>query len=130
MTELIGQATRFGLIGIAATIVHVVVALLMHDGFGLSPLWANAVAFLTAWTVSYAGNWIWTFGARTTHDYSVPRYFIVALCGFCLNQLIVFVTTGLWGWPFWAALIPVVVIVPLVGFIASRYWAYRQTEVA
>ena len=52
----------------------------------------------------------------------------VALGGFCLNQLIVWITTALWAWPFWMALIPVVIIVPLIGFIASRYWAYRQIE--
>ncbi len=104
--------------------------LALHYGLGLSNLWSSALAFATAWTVSYLGNWVWTFQGRTTHTYSAPRFLAVALGGFCLNQLIVYITTGLWAWPFWMALIPVVIIVPLIGFIASRYWAYRQTEAA
>ncbi len=130
MSGLAGQFARFGIIGIAATIIHVVTALVLHHGLDLSPLWSNAIAFLTAWAVSYGGNWAWTFQGRTAHNYSAPRYLAVAIGGFCLNQLIVLVATGLWDWPFWLALIPVVIIVPLVGFLASRYWAYRATEPA
>lgn len=127
---MIRQFVRFGLIGVVSTLVHVAVALLLHHLFGFSPLWSNAMAFMTAWMVSYVGNWVWTFEAATTHSHSAPRFFIVALGGFALNQLIVLITSEWWGWPFWLALIPVVMIVPLVGFIASRYWAYRQSEVS
>lgn len=123
---MIRQFFRFGMIGVIATLVHVVVALLLHHLLEVSPLWSNAIAFITAWLVSYAGNWVWTFEAATTHRHSAPRFLIVALAGFALNQLIVLITSNWWGWPFWLALVPVVMIVPLVGFLASRYWAYRQ----
>ncbi len=125
---MIRQFFRFGMIGIVSTVVHVAVALLLHHLFGFSPLWSNALAFATAWTVSYVGNWVWTFEAATTHTHSAPRFFIVAVSGFALNQLIVFITSEWWGWPLWLSLVPVVMIVPLVGFLASRYWAYRQSE--
>jgi len=124
---MIRQFVRFGLIGVVSTLVHVAVALILHHFFGFSPLWSNAMAFMTAWMVSYVGNWVWTFEAATTHSHSAPRFFIVAAGGFALNQLIVLITSEWWGWPFWLALVPVVMIVPLVGFIASRYWAYRQS---
>jgi putative flippase GtrA len=125
---MIRQVVRFGLIGVVSTLVHLTAALFLHHLFGFSPLWSNAMAFMTAWLVSYVGNWVWTFEAATTHRHSAPRFLIVALGGFALNQLIVLITNELWGWPFWLALVPVVMIVPLVGFIASRYWAYRQSE--
>lgn len=127
---MIRQLFRFGLIGVVSTLVHVAVALIVHYLFGVSQLWSNAIAFATAWSVSYAGNWLWTFEATTTHAHSAPRYMVVAGCGFALNQLIVLITSEWWGWPMWLALVPVVMIVPLVGFFASRYWAYKQSEVA
>ena len=125
---MIKQLLRFGAIGVVSTVVHVIVALILHHLFGVSPLWSNAGAFFTAWMISYAGNWVWTFEANTTHAHSAPRYLVVALGGFALNQLIVFVATTWLNWPFWLALIPVVMIVPSIGFVASRYWAYRQSE--
>jgi putative flippase GtrA len=120
------QLIRFGLIGIVATIVHVLVALSFHHGYGLSPLWSNALAFITAWAFSYVGHWRWTFGANTEHAYSIPRFLVVAIGGFGLNQLIVFVATAILGWPLWLALIPAMIIVPLASFVASRVWAYHQ----
>ncbi len=122
---MIFQFMRFGLVGAVATGVHLVSALVYHHIFGLTPLVANACAFMTAWAVSYFGNWVWTFGAVTAHNQSAPRYLAVALAGFVLNQTIVYITANLWSWPLWAALIPVVMIVPLVNFLASRFWAYR-----
>ncbi len=123
---LLRQLKRFAITGGAATIAHVVAGLALHHFAGLSPLWANFFAFLTAWIVSYLGNWFWTFEARTTHRYSAPRFLIVALGSFALNQAIVWFTTGILDWPFWLALVPVVIIVPLAGFLASRYWAYND----
>ena len=124
---MIKQALRFGLVGIVATLVHVVTVLVMHYLAGFSTLWANAIAFLTAWTVSYIGNWLWTFEAPTAHSHSAPRYFFVGIAGFALNQVIVEITTNWWAWPMWLALVPVVMVVPLVSFLASRYWAYRKS---
>lgn len=122
------QLFRFGMIGGLSTVAHLAVGLALHHFAGFSPLWANLFAFLSAWSVSYAGNWLWTFEARTAHAYSVPRYVAVALSCFALNQSIVFMATEFLGWPFWLALIPVVLIVPAVGFVASRYWAYRASH--
>ena len=122
------QFYRFVVIGILATVVHVVVALALHHIAGMPPLWANPVAFLTAWILSYSGNWLWTFEGRTAHKYSVPRYLTVSLASFGLNQFIVFIATKYFLWPFWLALLPAVIIVPVFGFAASRYWAYRDTS--
>ena len=125
---MIFQFMRFGFVGLVATAVHLVSALAYHHLLGLTPLMANACAFMTAWAVSYLGNWRWTFEAVTRHNQSAPRYLAVALAGFGLNQTIIFITTGLWSWPLWLGLIPVVLIVPMANFLASRYWAYRQPK--
>ena len=127
---MMGQLMRFGVIGVIATVIHVAIALLLHHLIGVSPLWSNAIAFITAWMFSYVGNRVWTFESETRHTRAIPRYFLVSCCGFALNQLIVFVTVSWWGWPFWLALACAVTIVPLISFTASRYWAYGQSEAA
>ena len=54
-------ASRFGIVGLAATGVHAGVALALAIPDILPPLLANTVAFLTAFIVSFAGHH--TFGA-------------------------------------------------------------------
>lgn len=122
-----GQLVRFGCVGLAATAVHSSTALSLHHLADWSPLWSNAVAFTIAWFVSYLGNWAWTFSGTATHSQSAPRFLAVALSGFCLNQVLIYLTTSVLGWPFWAGLCLVLSIVPILTFTASRLWAYRTS---
>lgn len=118
------QAAAYLLVGGLATAIHLIVALALNSLAGVRPLWANFFAFLCAWAFSYAANWKWTFSAASPHRAAMPRFFIVSGAGFLLNQAIVYLTAIHWGWPFWAALIPVVMIVPIMGFLASKFWAF------
>ena len=43
-----------------------------------------------------------------------------------LNQAMVFLLVEGALWPFWAALIPVVTVVPVVSFILSKLWTFRK----
>lgn len=129
MTRLALQFTRFAIVGGGATLVHLGVALTLNGALGLSPLRANFGAFLAAVAFSYGGNFVWTFGATSAHGTALPKFLGLSVGLFALNQAIVYVATDLWGWPFWAALVPVVAIVPLGGFLASRFWAFLPRQI-
>jgi putative flippase GtrA len=89
---------------------------------------ANAAAFALAWSVSYAGNYLLTFEAAARHRQALPRFMVVSALGFALNQSLVWLLVQVMNWAFWQALVPVVVIVPLTGFILSRWWAFKPAE--
>ncbi|CAN5446021.1 hypothetical protein BH10PSE7_BH10PSE7_07590 [soil metagenome] len=118
------QAGSYLLVGGGATLIHLLVALALNGVLGLSPLWSNFVAFLCAWSFSYAANWRWTFAAARAHRSALPRFFAVSAAGFLINQAMVYCCTILLHWPFWVALIPVILIVPAVSYIASKFWAF------
>ena len=125
---------RFAVIGGAGTLVHTGVALLLHYQAGVAALTANALAFCSAWAVSYIGNWAWTFDAVSEHQTAVPRYLTISLSCFALNQTLLWLTYSHWDWPMWLALAPSVVAVPIASFAASYLWAFaapptfRQAE--
>jgi putative flippase GtrA len=54
-------ASRFGLVGITATAVHMLAVSVLLSETQLPTLLANACAFLVAFCVSFAGNYVWTF---------------------------------------------------------------------
>ena len=49
---IIGQLARFGGVGVLATIVHILVALVARNAVELAPLLANFVGFGVAFVVS------------------------------------------------------------------------------
>lgn len=128
MKPLVLQFGRFAIVGGGATLIHLGIALTLNGLLGLSPLRANFCAFLAAVAFSYWGNFVWTFGAASAHGAALPKFLGLSVGLFAVNQAIVYVATGLWGWPFFAALVPVVVVVPVGGFLASRFWAFLPRQ--
>lgn len=124
MSQPFQQVFRFGVVGVSATIVHFVVALVMNEQFGVSPLWSNLIAFACAWPVSYLGNYFWTFDTDSNHGKSILRFAIAAICGLLLSQLIVWVVAEYMGYSLRIALIPALMLVPVFSFVMSRYWVF------
>lgn len=120
------QIVRFGIVGVGATLVHLVVAWLAEGMVGLAPLVANAVGFLVAFGVSYLGHFYWTFGQRDGHRGKLPRFLIVAGTGYALSNLVIVVVMDVFGGSFEAALLGILVAVPTTTFALSRLWAFRD----
>lgn len=118
------QVLRFAITGGLATLTHIGVALGLNEHSGVSPLWANFMAFFVAWFVSYFGNYFWTFEKSSTHHWSLPRFGVTALAGFFASQFIVWLAVAVAGLSFREALVPVVLIVPAISFLMSRYWVF------
>lgn len=129
MNGIVAQALRFISVGGGATIVHVVAALFLNGVLAIAPLWANCFAFVLAWSVSYWGNWRWTFAAASAHRSAMPRFLALSVCLFGINQAIVYVGTVVLGWPFWASMVLVLLIIPPLGFLAGRLWAFLPRRI-
>jgi len=124
------QATRFAVIGAAATITHVSVAVLAVERLSTPVLLANALAFAAAVLVSYFGHHAWTFRRSGRHGKHFPRFLLVALAGLAANQAIMFAIVNLAGLDYLFGLALVVLIVPASSFVLSRRWAFTELALA
>lgn len=118
------QVLRFAFVGGFVTLLHVAVALSVHGLFAVPALWANLIAFIAAFAVSYFLNWLWTFDAVSRHGAALPKFLAVSLSGFGVNQAIVYLVAVRAGYPMWVAMIPVTVIIPVFSFIMSKTWVF------
>ncbi|WP_158773248.1 GtrA family protein [Cobetia sp. L2A1] len=118
-----GTATRFGLVGLAATGVHLAVAAAMLALWpGLNEFIANIVAFCVAFQVSLVGHQRLTFKRKG----SAWRFALVAAVGFALNNgLLAILVRGLDISGFMAIAIATL-SVPIVTYLASRLWAFKE----
>ena len=121
------QFLVFGLVGASSTAVHYLVALSLSHVMTI--LWANPVGFITAFVVSYFGHSRLTFGlqkAQRTHKKRLPRFALVAFGGFCMNQVIVVILSSQSTLPNWLTLAIALAVVPIVTFVAAKFWVFTH----
>ena len=121
-------AIRFALIGCVATAVHIFVLWTLLSNTLLPVLIANALAFHSAFAFSFTGNYIFTFGALGAPSQALQRFFLVSICAFILNTLLLAIALKL-GWsseP--TAAISVALVMPLTTFFCSRLWAFNSSS--
>jgi putative flippase GtrA len=119
-------ATRFGLVGIVATTVHIIVVWLILNQTGSNPLSANTLAFAIAFGISFLGHYMWTFGLPGSPHRAMFRFFLISTTAFLVNTLILsFLVYSGWFTPVVSAVISASVV-PVISFSASRFWAFRK----
>jgi putative flippase GtrA len=122
---LLQQVPLFAVVGAAATLTHVAVALAARELAGLSPMQANFAGYLLAVGISYLGNARLTFRRRALHGPQFARFVAVSLLGLALTQGLTWLLVERVGWPFWGGLGVVAVAVPALSFVFARAWAFR-----
>jgi len=122
---ILAQVLRFGLIGVLATLVHMVVgAGLIH--FGWAALVANVVAFGVAFVVSFSGHYVFSFaGHSATITGALRRFMVVALLGFMVNETILATLTIGGVMNATPALLVSTSVAAAATFVLSRLWAFR-----
>lgn len=120
------QVMRYGVVGATATITHILLVLAMVERGGLNALPATVLSFLIAFNISYFGARAWAFEAKGQHRDHLPRYFATAILGLALNAGIIGILHTVLGLDYRLALGVVVVSVPAITFLLSRYWVFRE----
>ena len=130
LVKLVLQLSRFGVVGVAATAVHLTIFSLLINAVDMAPPIANIVGFLIAFLVSFAGQSSWTFPSPDASRSEAGRRFLrfigVSLIGFALNALTVFVVMTKGGYSYLHALPFMALGVPAVLFLLNRYWAFSD----
>jgi len=128
MSNVTYQVARFGAVGLLATVVHVVVAIMLVELTGLPVFWANIGAFAAAVIISYAGNHRWTFACDGAHARYFPRFVSIAALGLALGQVIVWAIAEHGGRDYRLAVLTVALVVPAFGFVASRVFVFAEPD--
>jgi len=127
--QTLKQVAKFGTVGLFATATHAGVYALCAGLFGIAPLLANLVAFVTAFAISFAGHLQWTFKQEGSYSRmqvrKVIRFLITALLGLALNSLFTWSINDLLNLHYLWALLPMVALTPAVTFVLSKLWAFR-----
>lgn len=127
MAELF-LAVRFGLVGILATTIHITVVWTLLSTTLLPVLVANTIAFASVFGVSFAGNYLWTFGSPGSPRKTIVRFLTIAAGAFFLNSVLLGVILKM-GWlnPT-LAVVGSAAVIPTITFLASRFWGFNYND--
>ncbi len=108
--------------------VHYCIAVFLESKLYVSPYLSNFLGFLFAFPVSYFGHKHFSFTNKgSLHKETLPKFLLVAITGFFLNQLLLIGMLNFTNIPFWITLGLVMVIVAVSTYLTSKYWAFKTT---
>jgi putative flippase GtrA len=122
----IRQLFRFGGVGILATLAHVLTAIAAEALLPLSHQAANLTGFCAGVLVSYTGHARFTFNAPVRSTAQILRFMVLAPLSLATSSATVWLTTGKLGFSFPAAMAAVAVVVPMVTYLAMRFWVFAR----
>ncbi|NDY92753.1 GtrA family protein [Ideonella livida] len=119
------RLVRFGLVGVANTVLTLGLVLALQAGQGWPPLWANAVGYAVGIANSYALNSRWTFGQRQLQAGQFLGFVTVNALAYLANLATVATALHLLAWPaLWAQLAGAPAYT-LSAYLLSRRWVFR-----
>ena len=120
------QLLQFVLVGGSAAATHLAMVGLLVSFSGMPPLWANVLAFLVAFVVSYNGHALLTFSAAQAGGWPVvAKFFAVACLSFVANEALYYIALNWLHWHYFWSLAAVLVLVAVGTFVMSKFWAFK-----
>lgn len=117
---------RFGIVGASGMLVDFGVTWLCKEKLRWNKYLSNSLGFVLAATNNYLWNRLWTFESESTE---VAReyisFFVIALIGLGLNNLIIFLLHDKLHWNFYWSKLIAVGIVTLWNFGMNYVFTFR-----
>lgn len=127
------QFFKFAVVGAINTVIDWIIYLLIMKFTGWSTQtlkqFAKALSFLVSATSSYIMNRTWTFRSKNKAvAEEAGKFFIVALFGLCLNNLIFYFITGILHWHDLWGLTIATALVMIWNFLINKRWTFKENN--
>jgi len=121
------QVTRFGLVGVAATICYTAVTfLLVWSGLSGSIV-ATIVGQSASAFISYFGHLHFSFRVEPDHRAFLWRFVVVAVAAFGLNVLLTWGLISLFRAAYQVPIVIVAITLPIANYLFNRFWIFVPT---
>ncbi len=118
---------KFGVVGVFATLIHIVIASWLIEGSIQSPVpVANIIAFLFATSFSYIGNTKWSFAEQFNRS-NGSRFAVTASIGCVLAFSLSWLAQGM-GFHYLIGIALIVLCIPAMTFLSHFFWTYRPKD--
>ncbi|WLP95679.1 GtrA family protein [Psychrobacter sp. M13] len=129
------QALWFLVVGASAAAVHFLVLISVVSFTTISPAWANVIAFLLAFIVSFLGHFYLTFSTSTTSSlykdrqplHTLLKWFASSVIGFAANQGLFVLGLNWFGESYYIFIwLVITAIITVMTFALGKLWAFKS----
>ena len=114
---------KFGVTGVGATLVHIIIASILIVGLNTSTQLGNGVAFVVATCFSYVVNTLWSFSNGISSQNAL-KFLVVSIGGLALTILISLIGDSL-HLHYLVGIAMITATVPIYTYVAHSRWTYR-----
>lgn len=112
--------------GAAGTAFQYVILIILVSTGTTGPVAASSVGAIVGAIINYFLNYHFTFRSSENHARAAPRYFFVALVGFCVNWAAMTVMVHVLGLHYILAQIISTCMVLMLTFSANAAWSFKS----
>lgn len=126
LKPLLALMIRYGLVGVAASVVHASISLALHKLLGIDPFWSHATGWFGGLFTAYFGHYHFSFKDNDAHTKRFPKFFLTALTGFTLHQGGVYLLVNQLQLDYSTQALPLLMVsIPMVTFLMSKFWVFK-----
>lgn len=122
------ELLTFFIVGAAATLTHIGVAIFIESLLGFQPQLANLGGYVSAVGLSYIGHVRLTFRVSKNHALHMPRFVVVSLVGLAIGSGCVDILIVRNDVPFVYAMVIVGLAVSSTTFLLSKSWVFAEDQ--
>ena len=121
-------AVRYVVVGAAAGVLYLTVALFLRTGAGLGSQSASAVGVTAAAIFAYLGHHRLTFAVRGEHGRYAPRFFAMVAAGYLVSFVLIrlLVESGLTGYG--PATLAIAGVNATLSYLVNRLLVFRRAS--
>ena len=120
------RVIRFGLAGLAATLVYFLLTNALVLAGGMPPVPASVVAYLLSLGVSYLLQSRFTFQVNANSLNQVARFVITSMAGLALAWCVMAISVDVLSWPYVVGAAAICLLIPIVNFFVFRGWVFAM----
>lgn len=125
--EVHAQIVRYGISGVALTLLYSAIYWTTAEPLHVHPLLANTLAFLITVAIGYVVHSRWSFRGHGSRDRPVlayAKFFLVNIAGYAQNSFWVWLIVQQLDLSVPLSIVPMVFITPWVAFWLNRHWTF------
>jgi len=122
------KLSRFSIVGVIATGVYVVAAMIAVAAGDVSPIVGATIGFCASFLVSYVGHFRFTFAVAGRYRDYVVRFAVSSVASLFLSTIAIWVSTKILNIDYRLALIAVSIIIPICSYLVSRFWVFTASS--
>lgn len=120
---------RYGIAGLLATMINIVVYVLLAEYVGINYLIANAIAWVCAFLFAFFSNKNWVFKHNHVNQEKARKEFAeflgVRLFTAALDMIMIWLFVGVFSWNGTVSKIIDNIVVIAVNYVASKFFIFK-----